>query len=143
IFSRLVREGDFDRFLLRPRTTVLQIMGSNLQLMRIGRLTQGLIALLWASSELGIDWTVAKALLTVGAVAGGACLFSGLFVLQATLCFWTVESIEIINITTYGGVEAGQFPISIYRPWFQKIFIFIIPLASINYFPAHAVFGMA
>ena len=38
------------------------------------------------------------------------CLFAGLFVLQATLCFWTIESLEIMNTMTYGGVETAQYP---------------------------------
>jgi ABC-2 type transport system permease protein len=50
---------------------------------------------------------------------------------------------EIFNIATYGGVEAAQFPITIYRPWFRHIFTFVIPLATINYFPAHAILGRA
>jgi ABC-2 type transport system permease protein len=40
-------------------------------------------------------------------------------------------------------VEAAQFPISIYRPWFRRFFTWVIPLASINYFPAHALLGRA
>jgi ABC-2 type transport system permease protein len=30
---------------------------------------------------------------------------------------------------------------SIYNRWFRQIFTFIIPLATINYFPAHAILG--
>jgi ABC-2 type transport system permease protein len=63
-------------------------------------------------------------------------------VLQATLCFWTTESLEIVNCTTYGGVETAQFPVSIYRPWFRAIFTFVIPLATINYFPLHAILDL-
>jgi ABC-2 type transport system permease protein len=58
------------------------------------------------------------------------------------LCFWTTESIEIVNCTTYGGVEAAQFPLTIYRPWFRAVFTFVIPLATINYFPAHALLNL-
>ena len=76
------------------------------------------------------------------AIGGGACLFSGLFIFQATLCFWTTESIEIVNCTTYGGVEAAQFPLTIYRPWFRAIFTFVIPLATINYFPAQVLLNL-
>jgi len=140
-FNVIIRQGDFDRILLRPRSTVLQLLGQEIQLMRIGRLTQATVILLWSASHLGIHWNLGKLLLTCFAITGGTCLFSGLFILQATMCFWTVESLELVNITTYGGVEAGQFPMSIYRPWFQKIFMFVIPLASINYFPAHAILG--
>ena len=47
-FSSSLKSGDFDRVLLRPRGTVLQLMGHELALRRIGRLTQGLVVLVWA-----------------------------------------------------------------------------------------------
>lgn len=141
IFPNLVRTGDFDRVLLRPRTTILQVLGHNIQMMRIGRFGQGLIVLIWSISKLNIKWTLGKILLLLGSIIGGNLLFSGLIVLQATLSFWSVQSLEIINSFTYGGVQAAQYPISIYKSWFRKILIYFIPLASVNYFPAISILG--
>jgi ABC-2 type transport system permease protein len=141
VFHRLVRAGDFDRMLLRPRTAAMQVLGQELQLMRIGRLSQALIILILSAGALQVDWTLGRIALLIGAILGGACLFIGLFILQATLSFWTVESLEIANCTTYGGVEAAQFPLTIYRPWLRRFFTFVIPLATINYFPAMAILG--
>ncbi len=42
IFPQMVKSGDFDRLLLRPRSTALQVAAQELQLMRVGRLMQGL-----------------------------------------------------------------------------------------------------
>ena len=139
IFSATIKAGEFDRVLLRPRSAAFQVFGQELQLMRLGRLTQAAIVLVWSARQLEILWTPGSILLLLTAICGGACLFSGLFILQATLCFWTTESIEIANCVTYGGVEAAQFPLTIYRPWFRSLFVFVIPLATINYFPAHAL----
>jgi ABC-2 type transport system permease protein len=143
LFPALVRSGDFDRVLVRPRSPALQVLGQDFQLMRVGRFLQGLAVLVWSALELDIAWTPAGVVLLVMAILGGACLFTGLFVIQATLCFWTTESIEIMNVTTYGGVEAAQFPLSIYRPWFRTVFTFVVPLATINYLPVHAILGIA
>jgi ABC-2 type transport system permease protein len=141
IFPRLVRTGDFDRILLRPRTTVLQILGHDFQIMRIGRLAQGLVVLIWAIVKLNIEWSFGKSILLIGSIIGGNFLFSGFIVLQATISFWSVQSLEIVNSFTYGGVQAAQYPISIYKPWFRKILIYIIPLATVNYFPAMHILG--
>jgi ABC-2 type transport system permease protein len=138
-FWLLVKSGDFDRLLVRPRSTALQLAGQELVLRRIGRFAQGLAVLLWSAKALGLVWSPAKILLVIAATLGGACLFSGLFVLQATLAFWTTETLEIVNTLTYGGVETAQFPLSIYRPWFRKFFTGVIPLATISYFPALAI----
>jgi ABC-2 type transport system permease protein len=140
-FPGMVKSGEFDRVLVRPRSTVLQVAGRELQLLRVGRLAQGLVVLLYATAALEVAWSVEKLALLAGAILGGACLFAGLFVLQATMAFWTIESLEIVNTVTYGGVETAQYPLSIYRRWFRSFFTVVIPLACINYFPALAILG--
>ena len=143
LFPNMVKSGDFDRLLLRPRSTVLQLLGQEFQLMRIGRFSQGLVVLVWSACKLGAIWTPAKVLLVVSSVFGGACMFSGLFVLQATMAFWTIESLEMMNTMTYGGVETAQYPLNIYAPWFRRFFTFVVPLACVNFFPSMAILGRA
>ena len=110
LFAATVKAGEFDRLLLRPRSTALQLAGQEFTIHRIGRLSQGLVILLWAAYALDLDWTAAKIGLLLFAIAGGACLFYGLIVIQATLAFWTTEGLEVMNTVTYGGTEAGQYP---------------------------------
>ena len=138
-FSNLVKSGDFDRLLLRPRGTAFQVAAAELQVMRVGRLIQGLVVLLCSASALGIQWTVDRAALLVFMIFGGACLFYALFVLQATISFWTIESLEVLNTVTYGGTETGQYPLTIYRPWFRRFFTVVVPLVCMNYIPASAI----
>jgi ABC-2 type transport system permease protein len=141
LFATSVKAGDFDRLLLRPRSTALQVAAQEVVLMRVGRLLQGLAVLLWAVANLPSGWDIVKALFLVAVIAGGACLFYGLFVLQATMAFWTVETLEIMNTVTYGGTETGQYPLTIYRPWFRRFFTFVVPIASMNLLPAPVLFG--
>ena len=138
-FGDMVKAGDFDRLLLRPRSTTLQLAGKELVVRRIGRLLQGAAVLIWAASELEIVWTPLKIGLAVSTVFGGACFFYALMVLQAILAFWTTETLELMNTLTYGGVESAQYPISIYRSWFRKFFTYGVPLAFANYFPGLAI----
>lgn len=135
-FANLVKTGDFDRLLLRPRSTLLQVAGQELQLMRVGRLLQGCAVLVWACTRLNLFARPTALLLIAEAAAGAACLFYALFVLQAVVAFWTIENLEIWNAITYGGTEAGEYPMTIYRPWFRGVFTFVIPLACFNYIPA-------
>ncbi len=136
-----IKRGEFDRMLLRPRSTVLQLAGYELALRRVGRLLQGGIVLAWAASTLEVAWSAPSLLLLLAAVTGGACLFFALFVVQATLSFWTIESLEIVNTVTYGGVETAQYPLAIYAVWFRRFFTFVVPLAAIAYFPVVAILG--
>ncbi len=138
---QFVKTGDFDRVLLRPRPATLQLMGFEFGFTSLGRVLQGLIALAIGAWLLHVDWTVAKALLLVWAMAGGLALFIAILLLQATLSFWTVESLEIVNTLTYGGIEAAQYPLDIYANWFRKFLTFVVPLACVVYFPVATVLG--
>lgn len=141
IFSRLVKSGDFDMLLLRPRSTALQVAVSDFQLLRIGRLAQGLAVLTWGMLTVNVGWQWSHLLILLSALTGATCMFYALFVFQATASFWTVESLEVMNMFTYGGVQTTQYPLVIYQKWFQRFFIFIIPLGCVTYFPVIAILG--
>lgn len=141
IFHRQVVDGKFDRVLLRPQSTVLQILGQQIQLLRLGRLSQGLVILLWACMTLEIQWTVYKGALLLFAILGGVMLFTGILIIQATFSFWSVQGVGFMNAFTHGGVQMGQYPLAIFRGWLRKFFLFIIPLGCTIYFPVLLIIG--
>jgi ABC-2 type transport system permease protein len=140
-FGAMVRGGGFDRILLRPRSTVFQLLAQDLVLRRAGRLLQGAAVLGYAATAGAIDWTLGRAALLVGSIACGVCAFLGLIICQATSTFWTVESLEVWAAFTHGGVAMSQYPQSIYRSWYRGVFTFVIPLACVNYYPGLAILG--
>ena len=139
-FSGMIRDGGFDRILVRPRSTTLQIAGSDFD-GRIGRLMLGVSIIVWSLTQIHVVWNLTRLILIFSILAGTTCLFYGLFVIQAALCFWTVEGLEIMNAVTYGGAETGSYPLSIYRTWFQHLFTYVVPLGWITYFPAVILLG--
>lgn len=134
-FSQLIVSGDFDRLMLRPRNLAFQVVGSKFDFTRIGRLVQAFIILFVALQGLELQWTIGKGLLLLGMIIGGLVTFSGVFILTATLCFWTVTGLEIANLITDGGRELNQFPLSIYEKKFRQFFTIIIPFGMTNYYP--------
>ncbi|TMV50361.1 hypothetical protein FE783_11230 [Paenibacillus mesophilus] len=140
-FSSLVAGGDFDRLLVRPRSTVVQVMGSKFEFTRFGRLAQSLIVLLWAISSLPIEWTALKIVTLLLMIASGVFIFTGIFMLAATLCFWTIQGLEVANIFTDGGREMAQYPLNIYQEWVTRFFTFVIPFGCVNYLPLLYLLG--
>jgi ABC-2 type transport system permease protein len=140
-FGQLVKTGDFDRILVRPRSTILQLLGEELTLRRVGRLAQGVAVFGWAIAAGDIPWTLGRIALVPLAIGSGICVFLGLLVLQATSAFWTVETLEVWSAFTYGGVTVSQYPLPIYRAWFRALFIYVIPLGAALYFPGVAILG--
>jgi ABC-2 type transport system permease protein len=134
-FSSTVINGNFDRILVRPRTTVLQVLGSKFEFTRIGRLAQSIIVLIFAITNINVNWNIYKSITLLLMILSGIFIFVGIYMLGASLCFWTIEGLEVINIFTDGGREMSQYPLSIYKEWVRKFFTFIIPFGTVNYLP--------
>ena len=60
---------------------------------------------------------------------------------MASYCFITVHGLEVKNVLTDGGKNMAQYPIGIFKKGFIFIFSFIIPYASVNYYPLLYLLG--
>jgi len=140
-FDHMVKEGTFDRVLLRPRGTVFQVLASRLELSRVGRFSQGLGVLLLGILLQPLPMGIGQIALILLSIFGGAMLFLGLLMMQAAMCFYTVESLEAFNVLTYGGVTMASYPLEIYRGWFKRFFLYVVPLGCLNYLPSAVLFG--
>jgi len=140
-FSSLIRNGNFDRIMLRPRGTILQVFGSKFEFTRIGRFLQGLMVFIISLYKLKLDYTIWIILALTLMILCGIVVFTGIYIIGASLCFYTVEGIEIVNIFTDGGREMSKYPLGIYKKEVQKIFTLIIPFGMINYYPLMYVLG--
>jgi ABC-2 type transport system permease protein len=135
-FGLHIRRGTFDQLLLRPINITLQVIGSEFVLRRVGKIIIGFLIFLSAINLNPVIWTFPKIILTTMAIFSQVCFFGGLFVIGATITFWTVESIEVINIFTYGGSYMISHPMHIFPDILQRFFTFVIPAAFLNYYPA-------
>ena len=135
-FGLQVRRGTFDQFLLRPLNITIQVLGSEFTLRRIGKIGVSILIFITALNLAPIAWTPTKVTLTILAVISQVLFFGGLFIIGATITFWTVESIEAINIFTYGGSYMISHPMHIFPDALRRFFTFIIPAAFLNYYPA-------
>ncbi len=137
----MVRLGEFDRVLIRPVNIFLQVLTSQFTLKRLGRIGQGIIVLAWALLALDRMWSPLQIGYLIVAIMGGVFFFSGLFIFGSGVSFWTVDSLEVINMATYGGSFLTEFPLTIYGDFLRSFFTFVIPMAFINYYPAVWLLG--
>jgi ABC-2 type transport system permease protein len=135
-FGKQVRLGRMDQLLLRPVNVTVQVFGSEFIIRRLGRILQGLIILGVAISMVEIQWTISKLVFIPVVFLSLVFFFGGLFMIGATITFWTYESIEVVNIFTYGGSEMMSYPMNIYQDWLRQFFTFVIPAIFLVYYPA-------
>jgi len=141
MFSGIVRRGEFDRVLIRPRSLILQVLGAKFELTRIGRMMQALVIFLWAMNRGAVEWTGGRIAALLMMLAGGAVLFSALFLIYAAFCFYTLEGLEFMNILTDGGREYGKYPIDVYGKDLFKFCTYVIPYTLIQYYPLQYLLG--
>ena len=141
-FSDTIRLGEFDRILLRPVGSFMQVVVSDFRLRRLGPITQGCMTFVIALHLLpGMHWTAAKVMALAIGIGSGSVLFMSVLVLGATLCFWTVETTELINILSYGGRDMLSYPLTIYHQVMQRFFLFVVPLAFGSFVPTCYLLG--
>jgi ABC-2 type transport system permease protein len=142
-FPQLIRTGNFAIVLVRPRSTLLQVFGSDFAVRRAAKAAQGAAVLAYAISGLDVHWTAARVLVAVVSIPAGMVIFGSVWVTGACLAFWTTDGGEFTNAFTYGGNFMAQYPIDIYSTWLRRFLAYVVPLAFVCYFPALFVLGKA
>jgi len=142
-FSGIISNGEFDRIMVRPRNEILQVLSSRIEFSRIGRLLQALVMFAYAIPASKLNWTLDKILTLIFMIAGGFVVFSGLFIIYASICFFTIEGLEFMNIFTDGGREFGRYPFSVYGEGVLKFLTYVIPLALFQYYPFLYLIGQS
>ena len=134
-----VRSGLLDAVLVRPLGVLTQLTAIDVAPRRVGRVVFGIAMLAVAVAQAQLVLTpLSLALLVVTPIAG-AVIFAGIFVATATMAFWWIESGEIANGLTYGGLNFTQYPITIYGALFRRLFAYAIGFAFVAYYPALAL----
>ena len=136
-----IRTGTFDVLLMRPLGTLPQLMVSDIRLRRIGRITGALAVMAYALSHVAIDWTPAKVVLAILTPMAGAVIYSAVWVVACSICFWIVEGREFANAVTYGSNAFTSYPINVYSAPLRWVMAFIVPGAFVAYYPSLTLLG--
>lgn len=140
-FSGMVRSGGFDRVMLRPRSLVFQVVASRFEVGRTGPLFTAIITLALGIRHSQITWNIMTLWTFAAMIIGGTLLFIGLFVLEASFCFFSIEDTSLINVLTYGAKSHGKYPIDIYGKGILRFCTYVIPYTLIQYYPLQFLLG--
>jgi ABC-2 type transport system permease protein len=130
-----IRQGQFDRVLVRPLGAFFQTLAAGLALRRLGSLPFPVALMVISSGLLGVGWTPEKLGFMAVAVVSGIAIYFAIFVAGAAYCFWTVQGTEVINTFTNGGQFVSSYPLDAYGDWLRRAITFVVPVAFVNYYP--------
>lgn len=136
-FSCMIREGRFDRLMVRPRGLLFQLISNNADIIAAcGHGMLGLVLFVVSAGRVGIHWDFLTVIYYIATVVGGVLIQGGMFIIFSSLSFYFVETNSIRDIFYWNMRRFAGYPISIYNKLIQVIMIYVVPFAFVNYFPA-------
>jgi len=140
-FPPLVRNGEFDRVLLRPRSLFLQSMTLRFHLTRLVRVSGGFLLMIYALRAQSFVPSPVNLLILLGALTGGAMIYIGVFILGAAHSFFAVDAGNWIFVFTNGSYQAAKVPPGSLPGWMRNLFQFVMPMLIFSYYPASVMCG--
>lgn len=137
----MVQRGGYDRVLLRPRSTFLQVAASVFHIHRIARVVSAFGAAGWCLWRMGVVIGPLQALFLLYTLAGGILLYAGVFVLTSGIAFFSVKSLDWIYILTNASYEVTRCPVEYMPRPLYVMFTFVMPLLPIAYYPMSVLCG--
>jgi len=138
---RMIKSGDFDRVLLRPRSLIVQIAGSVFHIHRLSRVFCGLGAIIWCLSRLHVEASLLNIIVILFGLAGGFFTYAGVFLVTSGIAFFTIQGLDWIFIFTNASYQVTRCPMDHMPRLLKNVFTFLMPMLVISYYPASAACG--
>lgn len=136
-FGQTVRTGGFDRYLLRPRGLLYQLIFSNADwFAAVGHGGLGILLFILSAAKIGVVWTPLRVVYYIFTIAGGVLIQGAIFLFLATLNIYLLETNTLKEVFYWNMRKFAGYPISIFHKAIQFCMTFIVPFAFVNYFPA-------
>jgi ABC-2 type transport system permease protein len=136
-----VRQGEFDRYLVRPMPPLLQLMCERIHVSIAGDLIGGLALFAAAAALVTVDWTPLALLYLVLALFGGALVELALRVLFSALAFRFLSANAFMSVLDTVFSNFTNYPLKIFGSVLEFLLTFGVPLAFMAYFPAVVLLG--
>jgi ABC-2 type transport system permease protein len=130
-----IREGNFDRVLVRPLDALFQVIATPGQVFpdELILATCYFCAATWYA-RIHVD--LAFVALVPPVIVGGSLIELALNLIVATVAFWFVKVDALRWIVLQLEQEFTRYPLGIYSRGVRLLLTFVLPFAFMNYFPA-------
>lgn len=138
--NNYIIEGKFDRVMLRPISTLFQVLFEQFRVESMQEIGTGLFCILWASRSLHIHWTAGKLSLLIfwGLCAG--VIYVSVFLLLTTISFWFEDRVGV-HPPVWNMINFGRYPLTIYSGAVQFFLCWIIPFGLASFYPSVRLLG--
>jgi ABC-2 type transport system permease protein len=138
--NNYIIEGKFDRVLLRPVSSLFQVLFETFRIESVQEIATGIFCMWWATRRLHVPWTPGKLglLLFFGVCAG--VIYVAVFLILSTVSFWFEDRIGV-HPPVWNLIAFGRYPLSIYSGLVQFFLCWIIPFGLASFYPSVRLLG--
>ncbi|MDR1669947.1 MAG: ABC-2 family transporter protein [Oscillospiraceae bacterium] len=136
----ILRTGNFDRLMLRPRSLFTQVAAHFFHIHRFARPAAGLAVIFWCLARQSAALGPRNVLLLVSALAGGALIYTGIFLLSSGIAFYSIRVLDFFNLT-FAGHQVSRIPVDHMPRLLRGMFTFLLPMLVVSYYPASVLCG--
>ena len=141
--DNFIRQGEYDRFLVRPIHPILQILarcefGSNALSEWLPSVTMFFIT----ASKVKIAWNPFNIAFLFVLIFSGAVIEWAVYMFISSFGFWFVRTNNLRGIAGVFLFLASNYPLQIYGRFFPFVMTFIFPFAFMAYYPTHYFFQL-
>ncbi len=138
--DKYVIQGQFDRVLLRPLSTLPQVLFDSFNLESLGNLIVGGLILNYAKDLLAISFSPLDWLWLVVSAFSGAVILLSVFVILSASSFLFEDRLGI-SAPFFNLLNFARYPIAIFNRTIQLVLSFVIPFAFVAFYPATHFFS--
>jgi ABC-2 type transport system permease protein len=133
-------EGKFDRILLRPISSLFQILFETFRIESLQEVATGIFCMAWASLRLHTVWTPLKIGMFLFFAACAGVIYISVFLILTTVSFWFEDRIGV-HPPVWNVIAFGRYPLSIYSSVVQFFLCWIIPFGLASFYPSVRMLG--
>ncbi|MGI5268570.1 ABC transporter permease [Nonomuraea sp. CA-218870] len=137
----VVRNGEFDRFLLRPLNPLVQLMGNRMGLAQFGDLLVGVALLAVASQDAQVGWSPGLVAFCALAIVGGALIEAAFLLALCSLSLRMIDTFALRVFLDDVFSKFGSYPMKIFGGVTERLLTYVLPVAFVAYIPSSVVLG--
>lgn len=130
-----IQQGTFLKYYFRPLNMMFYFMSERFDIKGLTQLALGIGLLIYASTQLGIEWSPIKLVLLPLSLFGAALVLIAITVAAGCAAFWITNAFPVLSLA-WKLREFSPYPMNIFDGIFRFTFSFILPIGFVAFYPS-------
>lgn len=127
--------GKFDRVLLRPVNTLVQVMFESFNVSGLNEIILGSAVMIYAGTKLGLGLGVSDIMMLMVLAPAASLVYTGVFLAITAVSFWHEDKMGLAP-PVYNIIRFSRYPMTIYSLPVRVFLTFVLPFAWVAFYPA-------